>query len=75
MYSETKTLCLCLLGVRSEAAAKTMVDEFRNKDKLTTGTVDIIPLDLKSFASVKDFANKVLEKYAKIALLINNGNI
>lgn len=61
-----------ILGVRNEAAAKTMVDEFR-KARITTGTVDILPLDLKSFKSVREFGTQVLQKYPKIHILLNNG--
>ncbi|CAL8093509.1 unnamed protein product [Orchesella dallaii] len=51
-----------------------MVDEFR-KARITTGTVDIMPLDLKSFESVREFATQVLRKYTKIHILINNAGI
>ncbi|ODM89778.1 Short-chain dehydrogenase TIC 32, chloroplastic [Orchesella cincta] len=63
-----------IMGVRNETAAKTMVDEFR-KARITTGTVDILPLDLKSFESVREFATQVLQKYTKIHILINNAGL
>lgn len=65
-----------ILGVRNEEAAKTMVDEFRKAPtRITTGTVDILSLDLKSFESVRAFATTVLQKYPKIHVLINNGKL
>lgn len=38
-------------------------------------SIEIYELDLKSFTSVKSFAQQVLSKHNQIHLLVNNGNI
>lgn len=38
-------------------------------------SIEIYKLDLKSFTSVKSFAQQVLSKHNKINLLINNGTL
>lgn len=36
-------------------------------------SIEVLELDLKSFRSVKNFADKVLSKHEQIHLLVNNG--
>jgi short-subunit dehydrogenase len=51
-----------------------MVKGIRRKG-VTTGTAEAMSLDLGSLNSIKEFANKVMNKDVTITVLINNGEL
>ena len=59
-------------GCRDISAGNQLISRLRAQG-VTTGTAEIIPLDLMSLNSVKEFAAQVNAKCDKVNLLINNG--
>jgi len=64
---------LVIIGARDLAKAQLVVEDV----KKTTGNGNIIiePLDLESFASVREFAARINSKFPMIHLLVLNGGI
>ncbi len=52
------------------SAAKTEIEQ-----RAQAGTVTLMSLDLASFASIRSFANEVLDRYPNISILLNNAGI
>ena len=59
----------CRNLIRAKKAKENIISEFPK------ALLDIIHLDLTSFKSIKKFSDKVLEKYNKIDVLLNNAGI
>ena len=59
----------CRNLVKAKKAKEDIVSEFPN------ALLDVIQLDLTSFKSIKKFSEKVLKKYDKIDVLLNNAGI
>lgn len=59
-----------VMGVRNPDSVKSMVETMENGERIRA-----FPLDLKSLKSVKQFAEKVLNEYPNIHILINNAGI
>jgi len=57
---------------RSEAKAEAAADELRRK---TGGTLDSLAADLSTVAAVEGLARQVLERYARLDVLINNAAV
>ena len=64
-----------ITGCRDPADGQKLVDQIRKTEGITTGSVDLVPLDLTRLASVREFAAAVLAKGLKIHLLINNAGV
>lgn len=62
-----------LLGARNEAKGKDAVAEVRRFS--TTGSVELLMIDLASQSSIRSAANAVSSAYARIDLLINNAGL
>ena len=61
-----------MLGVRNPEASKISVEETLGKT-ITEGKVFYAKCDTGDMESVREFANKVQQKFPAIHLLINNG--
>ena len=59
-----------ILGVRKPSELSEKLEKLK-----TTGTYEVLELDLTSFASVKDFANNILAKDIPVHVLLNNAGI
>lgn len=59
-----------VMGIRNPEQAKKLVESMENGENLRA-----FKLDLKSLKSVKEFAQKVVEHYPEINLLVNNAGI
>lgn len=69
-----KTFIICLillitLGCRNVRAGQKTIKQHISTD----ASIELYELDLKSFTSVKSFAQQILTKHDQIHLLINNG--
>ena len=62
-----------LLGARNEAKGKDAVAEVRRFS--TTGSVELLLIDLASQSSIRSAANAVSSAYSRIDLLINNAGL
>lgn len=62
-----------IMACRDVQSAKNVIAEIRNK--IPTGELIPMELDLASFSSIKEFANKVLRNFPKIHVLINNAGV
>jgi short-subunit dehydrogenase len=62
------------IGCRNRKSTNEMVKGIRRKG-VTTGTAEAMSLDLGSLNSIKEFANKVMNKDVTITVLINNGEL
>lgn len=70
-------LCHYLLPFRIEGArdvksSQTKIDQMREQG-VVNGTIHLLPLNLNSLSSTKEFANEVLKLTPRIDYLINNG--
>lgn len=63
---------LVCAGCRSVAAGQKAVEDVR-KAGVESGTAEVLELDVASLASIRAFAQQVLDKCPRINLLINNG--
>ncbi|SPJ93293.1 related to retinol dehydrogenase 12 [Fusarium torulosum] len=61
------------MGARSEAKAKEAIGEI--KKAVPDAKIQFLPLDLSSFASVRDAANQVLRSSKRLDILMNNAGI
>lgn len=64
-----KVIMGCRNIIKAKNAQETILKEFPN------ALLDIIPLDLTDFKSIKEFSDKVLVKYDKLDVLLNNAGI
>ena len=58
-----------IMGCRNVKKADTAAENIRT---MTRGTVHVIPLDLASFDSVRNFAMEIKSLTTKVDILINN---
>ncbi len=76
-YETAKKLYLkghyLILGNRNPEKAKALKEELLGLDG--DGCVDLLKLDLSSLVSIREFANKVINDYDKIDILINNAGV
>jgi len=76
-YEATKAFAMknakVIMGCRNLERAQTAKDKILKEYK--DADLDIILLNLMDFASIKEFANKVIAKYSKIDVLLNNAGI
>lgn len=76
-YEATKVFAskgaLVIMGCRNLDKANKAKEEIINE--FPKALLDIIQLDLTSFKSIKKFTDKVLEKYEKLDVLLNNAGI
>jgi len=76
-YEATKAFAMknakVIMGCRNLEKAQIAKNEILQEYK--TADLDIILLDLMDFNSIKAFANKVIKKYPKIDVLLNNAGI
>lgn len=64
---------LVIMGCRNLEKAKKAKEDIINE--FPNALLDIIELDLTSFKSIKSFTDKVIEKYEKLDVLLNNAGI
>ena len=64
-----KVIMGCRNLEKAKGAKEDILSEFPN------ALLDIIQLDLTSFKSIKEFSDKVIEKYSKLDVLLNNAGI
>lgn len=62
-----------IMGCRNLEKAKIAKDEIVSE--FPNALLDIVQLDLTSFKSIKEFSDKVLNKYEKLDVLLNNAGI
>lgn len=62
-----------IMACRDMQSAKNVVTEIRNK--IPTGELVPMELDLASFLSIRKFANEVLKNFSQIHVLINNAGV
>ncbi len=67
--SNAKVVMACRNLEKANEAKEEIIKEFKNAD------LDIIHLNLIDFNSIKEFADKVIAKYPKIDVLLNNAGI
>ncbi|ODM97603.1 Retinol dehydrogenase 12 [Orchesella cincta] len=65
---------IVIMGVRDVTASQTRVDQIRQQG-VFTGTIHLLPLNLKSLAATKEFADGVLKITNRIDFLINNAGV
>ncbi|KAF5294525.1 hypothetical protein FQA39_LY13379 [Lamprigera yunnana] len=58
-------------GCRNVKAGENLFTQIRNVG-IINGNMDVYELDLNSFASIRQFAKNVKEKFSKVHILINN---
>jgi hypothetical protein len=61
-----------ILGVRNPKAGNDVISKIR-KSGVSSGKALVLPLDLTSLKSVRNFASDVLDRTDRVDLLINNG--
>ncbi|EFN75273.1 retinol dehydrogenase 11 [Harpegnathos saltator] len=62
-----------IMACRDMKSAKNVIAEIRSK--IPTGELIPMELDLASFVSIREFANKVLKDFSQIHVLINNAGV
>ncbi|XMB72637.1 SDR family NAD(P)-dependent oxidoreductase [Mycoplasmatota bacterium WC30] len=76
-YETAKKLYLkghyLILGNRNPEKAKTLKEELLSLD--SSGSIDLLQLDLSSMKSIREFTEKVKKNYDKIDILINNAGV
>ncbi|ODM91811.1 Dehydrogenase/reductase SDR family member on chromosome X [Orchesella cincta] len=63
-----------IIGCRDPASGRNVLSKIRQRG-ITTGTAEILTLDLTSLNSVREFAYKILSKNIPINTLINNAGV
>jgi len=75
-YETAKKLFLgghnLILGNRNMEKARKVKTEFL---ALKDGNIDLLEINLSSFASIKNFSKKILSSYERIDILINNAGV
>lgn len=62
-----------VMAVRNISKGKTVIDEIINEYK--DADITVSELDLTSLASIKDFAERIINSYNRLEILINNAGI
>ncbi|CAL8111427.1 unnamed protein product [Orchesella dallaii] len=65
---------IVIMGARDVTTSQSRVDQIRQQG-VYTGTIHLLPLNLKSLAATKEFADGVLKITSRIDFLINNAGV
>lgn len=64
-----------IMGCRNVSYAKALLTKIREKDGITTGTIEPFQLDISSIKSIETFAKEIRQNFNKIHYLINCAGI
>ena len=64
-----------ILGVRNVSAGEAAQSSIETTTKCAKGTVEVWPIDLSSFQSVKDFATRADKELGRLDVLVNNAGV
>ncbi|CAL8133619.1 unnamed protein product [Orchesella dallaii] len=63
-----------IIGCRKPSAGELLIQKLR-EEGVTSGTAEVLPLDLNSFHSVREFSQCILNKNVPIHYLFNNAGV
>ena len=64
-----------VMTARNAEKGRAALEELRTRTSGTTGTAEVADLDLGSFASVRSFADGLMQRHQRIDVLVNNAGV